>query len=78
VEHNLHLVLLPDSGWRGEAYPRGEPRTRRIATFGRYLRNALSDELPTVSDGVIPKKKEVEKRDTNGYIDFGFYLGKGA
>jgi hypothetical protein len=25
-----------------------------------------------------PEKKEVEKRDTNGYIDFGFYLEKGA
>jgi hypothetical protein len=54
----------------------------RIATFGRYLRNTLSVESLPVNDGVIPekkrRKKEVEKRDTNGYIDLAFYLEKGA
>ena len=38
----------------------------------------MSDELPPVSDGVIPEKKEVEKRDTNGYIDLKVAFGRPA
>jgi len=45
----------------------------RIATCGRYLRNTLSDDSPPVSDRMISKKKEVEKRDASGYINDDFY-----
>jgi hypothetical protein len=39
----------------------------------RILNNPLTDESSPMSDGLILRKKEVEKRDTNGYINLGFY-----